>query len=235
MALSNLIITMEEAIAKYGLNNLHHHSDLLPSLIRQVQEIKIKSPSILGSYAIPKHAEETYAHQANKPIVWTDIYKDPSFAYSITIFRLFKGGTMPLHDHPSIYGINYLLSGSIGHKSYDILDALDVHKGEFIGLQYPLREYLEDDAIMTLPQKENLHEFIATENSSILQILIPDFDHQERVCSYWEVFNDVNMDIKNDIIKKRDDLCVEDIIGLRMISEPRSKIDINVPFDGVID
>eukprot|EP01084_Bolivina_argentea_P229714 387640_1 len=124
MRLPALIQTLEESIARWGLHNhVYNQNELIPSLIKQMSSIPRES---LGSFTIPSRAEDKYKKALIKPIMWTDIYRDPEHAYAITLFRLFKGSRMPLHDHPDISGINYLLCGDIQLQSYDIVDVLNV-------------------------------------------------------------------------------------------------------------
>ena len=241
MRLSGLLSTLEQSIAKYGYKDyLHHQNELLPSLIKQVASIPRET---FGSYDIPSRAEESYSNAKIKPIVWTDVYKDPEYSYGITIFRLFKNQKMPLHDHPDISGINYLLSGNVTHHSYDIVDVLNMDKKQFIGIKYPESNYKQDEAIITLPNKENLHEFTANENTAILQILLPDFDHKQRICSYWKVENNLSNDIKHNCLVnlqknqtiEMNNITIDDIVGLNIIPEPKDKVDINSPFDGILE
>ena len=231
-----LITTLEHSISKYGItNHLHHETALLPSLVNQIASIP---RSNFGSYQIPSHVERD-----DKPIVWTDIFKDPEASYSIVIFRLFKGGKMPLHDHPNISGINYLLSGAVHHQSYDIVDVLNAEQGQFVGIQYPSSDLKENDVITTLPHKNNIHTFTALENTSVLQILVPDYDHKERRCAYWKVVGGLSNDVKHktvgDIQRNKTfdvvNLSMDDIIGLNIIPTPADKVDANVPFDGELD
>ena len=240
MRLSNIITTLEESIAKYGTNSfLYHQNELFPSLIKQISAIPRGS---FGSYRIPSHAEERYENVPIKPIVWSNIYND-GHSYSITLFRLFKGSRMPLHDHPDISGINYLLSGDILHQSYDVVDVLNADKRQFVGIKYKETHLKENDVIVTLPHKENIHEFVANENTSILQILVPDYDQKQRRCSYWEVDNDLDNGIKHHSFVELErnktiditNLSMNDIVGLTIIPEAKDKLDINVPFDGLID
>merc|ERR1712129_565667 len=113
---------------------------LIPSLIKQISAIPKNN---FGSYRIPLHAEESYANAKIKPIVWSDVYRD-GHSYAITLFRLFKGSRMPLHDHPQIAGINYLLSGDVMHQSYDLIDVRNADKGQFIGIRYDSSHLKED-------------------------------------------------------------------------------------------
>lgn len=241
MRLSNLITTLENSIAKYGYTNYaHHQNELLPSLIKQISTMPREA---FGSYQIPSHAEENYKNKETKPIVWTHIYQDADHSYGISMFRLFSGGKMPLHDHPDISGINYLLKGSVDAQSYDIIDVINVDKQEFIGIKYPPKKYKENEAIITLPNKDNIHEFTATENTAILQILLPEFDHKQRICSYWKVMDNLSNDKKNtalvDLQKnqtvKMENISMDNIVGLKIIPEPRDKVDVDVPFDGILE
>lgn len=230
-----LITSLEHSITKYGItNHQHHETTLLPSLVQQISAIP---RSAFGSYCIPSHVERD-----DKPIVWTDIDRDPNASYSIVIFRLFKGGRMPLHDYPAISGINFILSGSIHHQSYDIVDVLNAERGQFAGIQYPASDLGENDVITTLPHRQNLHQFEALENTSILQILVPDYN-QERRCAYWEVMdlldNAVKQktigDIQRNKVFEATNLTMDDVVALNVIPTPKDKVDANVPFDGLLD
>merc|ERR1712154_314525 len=78
-----------------------------------------------------------------------------------------------------------------------IVDVVNAQKGQFVGLKYAETEVRTDEVLLTLPHKQNIHGFTAMENTSVLQILLPDYDHSERVCSYWEVDASISASIKH--------------------------------------
>ena len=79
------------------------------------------------------------------PVLWTHIHsntvenannKDENVSYSMNLIRMFKGCHMPLHDHPNMYGINYILTGKVLSQGYDFLSMLDQQDREEFQLIY---------------------------------------------------------------------------------------------------
>merc|ERR1711971_204854 len=94
-------------------------------------------------------------------------------------------------------GINYVLDGAVQHRAMDIVDVVNTEQGRFVGIKHAETRVAQDEVMVTLPHKQNIHGFTATENTAVLQILVPDYDHKERVCSYWEVDEQLDAAIKH--------------------------------------
>ena len=88
---------------------------------------------------------------------------------------------MPLHNHPKMMVIAYLVQGSIQGKLYSqtSVDMVFLKKEIKLGK----KQFACIDGLRTM--EYNLHEFEALEDTLILDILFPDYD-EERDCSFYK-------------------------------------------------
>ncbi|KAL3669860.1 hypothetical protein V7S43_005237 [Phytophthora oleae] len=119
-----------------------------------------------------------------KRVHYQHIYEDETF--SIGIFILPPGVSIPLHDHPGMSVVSRLLYGSLHVKSYDL-----VKDGS--GKKYTAR-LLADEVVTAphttelLPDCGNLHELIGGDDigCAFFDIITPPYDANEgRDCTYF--------------------------------------------------
>ncbi|ETO25644.1 hypothetical protein RFI_11491 [Reticulomyxa filosa] len=183
---------------------------------------------------------------------------------------------MPLHNHPQMYGVNYVLSGYLLQNSYDLMDPSDPESAEFQQLLEDEWHQMSGDAISphinksfvcfclksaifktdkqtnnestiakkmssnilqtndwsaVLPHKQNLHHFVCLRDSSVLQILLPNYDNdQQRDCTWYEILDTVRSSQQyndSDHYYGLPHYCY-----LQQVQEPLHYKSISVSFDG---
>ncbi|KAG7387564.1 hypothetical protein PHYPSEUDO_013958 [Phytophthora pseudosyringae] len=117
------------------------------------------------------------------------VYEDETF--SIGIFILPPGVSIPLHDHPSMSVISRVLYGSLHVKSYDLVKDGAAPSGR------KQMAHLRVDEVLTaphttelLPDFGNLHELVGGNDigCAFLDIITPPYDANEgRDCTYFRV------------------------------------------------
>lgn len=130
-------------------------------------------------------------------------------AFSMGVFLLKSGTSIPLHDHPGMNGMLKVLYGKVSIRCFDKLERPPdtEHETEFdpplpVFQKDALRrsvlrstgEYSEDcgPCILT-PEKDNLHQIDAVEGpAAFLDILAPPYDPDDgRDCHYYKVLQTV--------------------------------------------
>eukprot|EP00353_Schmidingerella_taraikaensis_P007346 CAMPEP_0185584262 /NCGR_PEP_ID=MMETSP0434-20130131/31145_1 /TAXON_ID=626734 ORGANISM="Favella taraikaensis, Strain Fe Narragansett Bay" /NCGR_SAMPLE_ID=MMETSP0434 /ASSEMBLY_ACC=CAM_ASM_000379 /LENGTH=204 /DNA_ID=CAMNT_0028203901 /DNA_START=185 /DNA_END=799 /DNA_ORIENTATION=- len=124
--------------------------------------------------------------------------------YRLVLFFIKKGTRMPLHDHPNMSVFFRLVFGKLNYRAYDKVD----HKfkyNDFVDDEY--HEILEnktriqakkskamklqsDDLLFVRPSTNNMHEFVAEENSCFFDICLPNYtplNHSRRITYFKEV------------------------------------------------
>ncbi|ETM33954.1 hypothetical protein L914_18856 [Phytophthora nicotianae] len=124
-----------------------------------------------------------------KRVHYQHVYEDETF--SIGIFILPPGASIPLHDHPGMSVISRVLYGSLHIKSYDLI------KDSAAPRDKKLRARLRVDEVITapyttelLPDYGNLHEIVGDDEigCAFLDIITPPYDSNVgRDCTYFRV------------------------------------------------
>lgn len=131
--------------------------------------------------------------------------------YRLVLFFIKKGTRMPLHDHPNMSVFFRLVFGKLNYRSYDKLDEKfkynDFVENEYIEILESKKKIKAkksrpmmiktDDLLFVRPSVNNMHEFIAEENSCFFDICLPNYtplNHSRRITYFKE--------------NRVDDLCV---------------------------
>ena len=136
------------------------------------------------------------------PVTYVHLWEDSVF--TIGVFVLKKGVTLPLHDHPSMTGLIKVISGTASIRSFternDLIVPEEVLKelrpwqrrGVKVVDQLPTKELnTESDACILTPTESNYHEISSVGGpAAFLDILAPPYDHfsGNRECHYYKVF-----------------------------------------------
>lgn len=115
-------------------------------------------------------------------ITYIEVFEDRNL--SIGLFCMGKGSSFPIHDHPHMIGITFLLTGRISYRNFDkistddfgVITTITTRQGDAIGPQI----------LALTANKGNLHEIRAHENSIILDIFLPSYSEDERPCTYYK-------------------------------------------------
>ncbi|XP_017875150.1 2-aminoethanethiol dioxygenase-like [Ceratina calcarata] len=113
------------------------------------------------------------------PMWVIDIFQNQDFA--ISIFILKHGFTMPIHDHPGMYGFLKVISGVVQVNNYTLKANEDhtirLNKEEMAYRHKPITLHSNSPACTLTPKEKNLHEITCIEGpAAFLDILSPPYD-----------------------------------------------------------
>lgn len=125
--------------------------------------------------------------------------------YRLVLFFIKKGTRMPLHDHPNMSVFFRLVFGGLRYHSYDKLDSkfkyndfssdeyseMLADKTRVIAAKSNTMNLQTGNMLFVRPSSNNMHQFVATENSCFFDICLPNYqaNGHTRRCTY---FNEVD-------------------------------------------
>lgn len=111
--------------------------------------------------------------------------------YSVGVFLLAPGATIPLHDHPNMCVVSNVLFGSVHCRSFDWMDPDADHADGGDCYEVHNASLCANDTRALYPHSGgNIHMFTAGGDygCAILDVLGPPYDdHEGRPCDYYEV------------------------------------------------
>jgi len=174
----------------------YHNCDKIKDLISfSKQNINNKIINITD-----KNKNEFFKNINNGMFDYIDIL-DNTPNFNVGIFLIPKGNCIPLHNHPNIFVISKVIWGSVIINSFDKKIENDENNINIFNHNNSNSEYIfkveenekinltaNDNQIGVLtPNKNNIHEVIANEDSAFFDIIIPAYDEgQNRPCDYYE-------------------------------------------------
>ncbi|KAK1931165.1 Plant cysteine oxidase 2 [Phytophthora citrophthora] len=124
-----------------------------------------------------------------KRVHYQHVYEDETF--SIGIFILPPGASIPLHDHPGMSVISRLLYGSLHVKSYDLVKDSTTSSGKKFTARLLVDEVVTaPHTTELLPDFGNLHELVGGDDigCAFFDIITPPYDaNVGRDCTYFRV------------------------------------------------
>ncbi|MBS1889656.1 MAG: hypothetical protein JST59_00055 [Actinobacteria bacterium] len=96
----------------------------------------------------------------------------------LSVYCLPKGVVMPIHDHPSMFVMSYVLFGEMFARTYTRMGK-DVFKKES-------RTLKKNEYMVIEGERHNLHEMTGVENTLFLDIIFPDYNYSSRQCTHYE-------------------------------------------------
>ena len=154
-----------------------------PSCLHMVNKMSAISPYEMGC---EHEVECPYHFQGDLNRVNVDVEGED---YKLVLFYIKKGTVMPLHDHPNMSVFFRLVFGNLGYRAYDKIDE-KYRYNDFVEDEYmtaiedkkrikarrsKLMNLQTDDVLFVRPSENNMHEFIAKENSCFFDICIPNY------------------------------------------------------------
>ncbi|XP_030196569.1 2-aminoethanethiol (cysteamine) dioxygenase a [Gadus morhua] len=142
---------------------------------------------------------------ANPPVTYMHICETDAF--SMGVFTLSSGASIPLHDHPSMHGMLKVLYGKVSIRCFDKLDQgasateppvfapplASRQRGSLRRARLrSVGEYSEGSGPCLLtPLRDNLHQIDALDGpAAFLDILAPPYDSDDgRDCHYYRVLS----------------------------------------------
>ena len=124
--------------------------------------------------------------------------------YRLVLFFIKKGTRMPLHDHPNMSVFFRLVFGSLNYRAYDKIEEkykynnfADAEYYEILDSKTRIKakksrqmNLRTDDLLFVRPSTNNMHEFVAEENSCFFDICLPNYtpqSHLRRITYFKEV------------------------------------------------
>lgn len=177
------------------------HQGELHNLLTQLRasDLKITQRKIKSSSKSQQHSPPvTYMHICETKV------------FSMGVFLLKPGASIPLHDHPGMNGLLKVLFGKVRIKCFDKLDyplgaenemqfnpPLLPNQKEALSrsIQRSVGEFTEDSGPCILtPLSDNIHQIDAVEGpAAFLDILAPPYDPDDgRDCHYYKVLQTVS-------------------------------------------
>lgn len=124
------------------------------------------------------------------PVTYFPVYEGSDVTASI--FALKDGASLPMHDHPDMFGFIRCVYGSLKISSYTkILHSDTIHPGDSRVYVKQESEKLIDTSSQTMvltPERGNIHEIIAVNGpAAFLDFLTPPYADVERPCRFYQM------------------------------------------------
>ncbi|XP_041865835.1 2-aminoethanethiol (cysteamine) dioxygenase b [Melanotaenia boesemani] len=205
-----------------GKSFLENHNTL-KSLMTEVRAADLK--------LVPRRADDSSPrphpyHHGVPPVTYMHICETDQF--SMGVFLLKSGASIPLHDHPGMHGVLKVLYGKVRISCFDRLErpggsaqsAPPLPPAQLGTLRRSVlrssAEYTEESGPCVLsPDRDNLHQIDAVDGpTAFMDILAPPYDPDEgRDCHYYKLLSET--EAKNAEQKEKE-------VWLMEVSQPSS-------------
>eukprot|EP00124_Ichthyophonus_hoferi_P005514 Ihof_evm2s820 gene=Ihof_evmTU2s820 len=161
----------------------------------------------------------THRPRSRPPVAYASIISHPDF--TMGIFFLGKGESIPLHDHPGMTVLSRVLYGRVRIKSRDwVINHQKDLRAKLAGdllrtkplpnFQPPVREvYMNEDTYLDGqlaqhtrvldPVAGNVHAIYALTDCCFLDILSPPYAQGERDCHYYEEYTKTEVNSNSEV------------------------------------
>ncbi|KAM6997568.1 2-aminoethanethiol (cysteamine) dioxygenase b [Tautogolabrus adspersus] len=207
-----------------GKSFLDNHIKL-KSLMTEVRAADLKLVPRRADDSSPGVLPPLTYHSGAPPVTYMHICETDHF--SMGVFLLKSGASIPLHDHPGMHGILKVMYGKVRISCFDRLERADgspqaeppLPPAQVGALRRSVLrcagEYTEESGPCVLtPDRDNLHQIDAVDGpTAFMDILAPPYDPDEgRDCHYYKVLTD--SDVNNTEQKEKE-------VWLMEISQPQ--------------
>lgn len=177
---------IRQAKITFDLKNIEIFRTNFHELKILVDQLKIQDLNVNTNLV----SKEAFSSQSKAPCTFVDIYENPHFTMSVFILR--QHYTMPIHDHPAMYGLLKCIAGNLKVQSFTETTSEDEPRrfGEIDVKAEPSKilSISTESAVLT-PGTENYHEITAGERvSAFFDILAPPYEspiYGVRKCSFY--------------------------------------------------
>lgn len=149
-------------------------SPLLPrlhSLLITLQLADLGLEPSLQGYFLPGHISYTSIHDTAE--------------LCICFFALHRGAGIPLHDHPGMVVLSVLLKGKLRFKLADLVGR--ERENVFAFRQGETGEIKAPGVLALTPAMGNLHQFVAMEDTVMLDVFMPNYSKVRDVSYFLEI------------------------------------------------
>lgn len=149
--------------------------------------------------------KEYFKNRENQMFDYIDVL-DETPNFNIGVFLIPKGNTIPLHNHPNMFVVSKVIWGSVLINNFDKKPTNDRHLEEYDVFQVDEKEKInmkQNDIAILTPDKNNIHEVIAHEDTAFFDIILPAYDEEEnRSCDYYEKLKIANSNLDDVYFRK---------------------------------
>ncbi|XP_066536230.1 2-aminoethanethiol (cysteamine) dioxygenase b [Hoplias malabaricus] len=206
--------SLVQRIARQALATFRNHRSVVAGAgdSKAFQESQTALRALLAQVKVadlriaPRYAESSSPpplHTLGPPVTYMHICETDDF--SMGVFLLKHGTSIPLHDHPGMYGMLKVLYGKVRISCFDRLDTspesasgghpspplLPFQKSSARpSVRRSVGEFTEESPPCVLsPHRDNLHQIEAVDGpTAFLDILAPPYDPDDgRDCHYYKV------------------------------------------------
>lgn len=196
----------------------------LKSLMTEVRAADLKLVPRRANSSTPGVPPPLPYHHGAPPVTYMHICETDHF--SMGVFLLKSGASIPLHDHPGMHGMLKVMYGKVRISCFDKLERPDgstqaappLPAAQVDALRRSVLrstgEYTEESGSCVLfPDRDNLHQIDAVDGpTAFLDILAPPYDPDDgRDCHYYKVLTEA--EVKHTAQKEKE-------IWLMEISQP---------------
>jgi len=129
-----------------------------------------------------------WANKKQKACLWTEIFENKNLCFNI--FRMPTGFSLPVHDHPGMTGVNTIIHGKIQYTGYSWKQKPTQesnNKGILVFEKSGESTPSNNKCIPTQTGAGNVHTLRAVEDTTVFQVLCPNYEYQERPCSFFSL------------------------------------------------
>ncbi|XP_039995452.1 2-aminoethanethiol (cysteamine) dioxygenase b [Xiphias gladius] len=178
----------------------------LRSLMTEVRAADLKLVPRRADSSSPVVPSPLPYHHGAPPVTYMHICETDQF--SMGVFLLKSGASIPLHDHPGMHGVLKVMYGKVRISCFDRLErpaggtqaAPPLPAAQAAALRRSVLrstgEYTEESGPCVLsPDQDNLHQIEAVDGpTAFMDILAPPYDPDDgRDCHYYRVLKDAEV------------------------------------------
>lgn len=128
------------------------------------------------------------------------LYERPELC--LCVFGLARGTGLPLHDHPGMVAITRIFQGRLKFKFADLTKK--ERENVFSYRQVSAGEVSAPGVLALTPAMGNLHQFVAMENTVMLDVFIPNYSSLRDVTYYLEISETQLYGLKSALLQFRE-------------------------------
>lgn len=177
-------------VEEAGTTYLDNHTKLR-GLMAEVRAVDLKLVPRRADCCSPGVHAPSYVRGV-PPVTYMHICETNHF--SMGVFLLKTGASIPLHDHPGMHGMLKVVYGKVRISCFDRVEPMDPSPVDALrrSVLRSTGEYTEESGPCVLsPSRDNLHQIDAVDGpTAFLDILAPPYDPDDgRDCHYYRVLS----------------------------------------------
>lgn len=194
--------SLVQRIARQALITFRHPPRIGEEAGRSFQENHNQLKSLMSDVCaadlklVPRKADSSApARSYQPPVTYMHICETDHF--SMGVFLLKNGSSIPLHDHPGMHGVLKVLYGKVRISCFDRLERPSAPRAHTDSLRLSVLrstgEYTAESGPCVLsPDQDNLHQIDAVDGpTAFMDILAPPYDPDNgRDCHYYTVLTE---------------------------------------------